>query len=288
MTSHARKLFAAFALATLNILTSTAHAQGTAFTYNGRLNVSGVPATGNFDLSFTLCDAATGGNVIGAVTNTATAVTNGLFTATLDFGGVFTGTNYWLQIAAQTNNGTGFATLSPRQQIMPTPYAIYSANAGYAASANSAATAAVAGSANSVSSVNIYGTISPAQLPGVVVTNNEGGVTLKGTFSGNGGGLTNLNSSQLTGTISQSLLPAIVLTNASADLVIDGTNAIAPLTVPPKVPAGAIGSIATGGSPYFVAVADHYCGHGQSSQFTGCGGTLCLCGERGGQRLADL
>jgi hypothetical protein len=36
-----------------------------------------------------------------------------------------------------------------------------------------------------------------ASLPATVVTNNETGVTLSGTFSGNGGGLTNLNAAQL-------------------------------------------------------------------------------------------
>jgi hypothetical protein len=40
----------AFSLITL----STAHAQGTAFTYQGRLNCSGNPVNGSYDLEFTL------------------------------------------------------------------------------------------------------------------------------------------------------------------------------------------------------------------------------------------
>ncbi len=121
-----------------------------------------------YDLRFTLCDAVTNGNAIGALTNAATGVTNGLFMVTLDFGGVFNGSNYWLEIAARTNGGASFSTLSPRQPITPTPYAIYSANAG---SAVTAATAGTAGSANSVSAANIAGTLTLVQLPAVVQTN---------------------------------------------------------------------------------------------------------------------
>ena len=36
-------------------------AQGTAFTYQGRLNDGGIPATGNYDLAFTLYSAISGG-----------------------------------------------------------------------------------------------------------------------------------------------------------------------------------------------------------------------------------
>lgn len=53
--------------------------------------------------------------------------------------------------------------------------------------------------------------------PAAVVTNNETGVTLSGTFAGNGGGLTGLNASQLTsGTIPLAQLPDIFKSGASA------------------------------------------------------------------------
>src|ERR1039458_2829118 len=82
------------ALATLNLQPSTAFAQGTAFNYQGQLSANGAPANGSYDLTFTLYDSLnTPGNVhAGPLTNTATAVRNGLFAVTLDFGGnVFTG-----------------------------------------------------------------------------------------------------------------------------------------------------------------------------------------------------
>jgi len=184
-------------LAGLVLAIPHARAQGTAFTYNGRLNVNGTPATGSYDLSFTLYNAATNGTVFGALTNAATPVTNGLFTVTLDFGGVFNGSNYWLGIAARTNGAATFTALSPLQPLTPTPYAIYAENAGSAATAVSAGTAVTAASANSVAGANITGIVPLAQLPAAVVTNNQINVNLgggfSGTFNGNGAGLTNLN-----------------------------------------------------------------------------------------------
>jgi len=103
-----------------------AQAQTTAFTYQGRLNDGGNPATGIYDLRFTIYDAASGGSVAGsALTNTATPVTNGLFTVMLDFGGgIFNGNARWLEIGVRTDGGASFTALSPRQPLTPTPYAI--------------------------------------------------------------------------------------------------------------------------------------------------------------------
>jgi hypothetical protein len=64
-----------------------------------------------------------------------------------------------------------------------------------------------------LNAASLTGTISPAQLPAVVLTNTESGVTLGGTFNGNGGGLTNLNATQLTGTVPLAQLPNTVITN---------------------------------------------------------------------------
>jgi microcystin-dependent protein len=104
-----------------------ADAQGTtAFTYQGHLNTSGNAANGFYNLSFAVYDASVAGNLIaGPITNSEVAVSNGLFTVTLDFGsGVFTGTNYWVQMAVSPIGSGTFATLSPRQQLTPAPYAI--------------------------------------------------------------------------------------------------------------------------------------------------------------------
>jgi hypothetical protein len=113
-----------------------AAAQGTAFTYQGALQNNGNPASGSYDLTFTLYNTnSNGAAFIGPVTNSATVVSNGLFTTAIDFGaGVFTGTNYWLEIGVRTNGGGAFTTLAPRQAVTPTPYAIFARTSATVAS----------------------------------------------------------------------------------------------------------------------------------------------------------
>src|SRR6266702_2286887 len=103
-------------------------AQGTAFTYQGRLNNGGNPASGLYDLAFSLFSASNGvGQVGSTLTNTDTAVNNGEFTVLLNFGaGIFTGSNLWLQIGVRTNGGGSFTTLNPLQALTPSPYSIFS------------------------------------------------------------------------------------------------------------------------------------------------------------------
>lgn len=152
-----------------------AHAQSTAFTYQGRLYDGGNPANGNYDLTFTLFNTNSDGSVVaGPLTNALTGVTNGLFTVTLNFGDQFSGADRWLEIGARTNGGGTFAVLSPRQALSPTPYAIYAPSAG-----------SVAGS-------NIVGNILPAQLPSDVAF-RTGGNNFTGTQSISNGVL-NVNS----------------------------------------------------------------------------------------------
>jgi hypothetical protein len=52
-----------------------------------------------------------------------------------------------------------------------------------------------------------------AALPSSVVTNTETGVTLGGTFSGNGHGLASLNTTNLTGTLQSGNFPPTTVTN---------------------------------------------------------------------------
>jgi len=181
------------------------NAQSTAFTYQGRLNDGANLANGSYDFTFTLFDAASAGSQVGSVvTNAASAVSNGLFTVTLDFGGVaFTGADRWLEIAVATNGVSLFSTLSPRQQITSAPYAI---RAGSAASANSVAAA------------NISGVLATSQLPSSIVTNGASGVMLAGNFSGNGSGLINLNGGSVTGLLNSAVIP-----NLDAAKIASGT-----------------------------------------------------------------
>lgn len=167
-------LVVSLALSTLNSQRSTLHAQGTAFTYQGRLNDGASPASGSYDLSFTLYGGPLLGTPLaGPLTNSAVPVTNGLFTVPLDFGSQFPGADRWLRIAARTNGASAFTILFPRQQLTPTPYAI---------------------TAESVSpGGGLTGVYSNA------VTLNNANNNLSGIFTGSGAGLTNINAAQLGG-----------------------------------------------------------------------------------------
>jgi hypothetical protein len=104
-----------------------ASAQPTSFTYQGVLGENGVPASGQYDLLFTLRDAANAGNQIGVATNIAqVSVTNGHFTVTLDFGAVaFNGGSRWLELGVRrAGSAAAHVTLSPRQALGSAPYAI--------------------------------------------------------------------------------------------------------------------------------------------------------------------
>jgi len=108
-------------------------AQGTAFTYQGKLIENGSPANGNYDFQFKLFDMLTGVNQQGstvAVSNVT--VTNGSFTLQLDFGvcpTCFDGSVRFLEIAVKQTSGSLFIPLTPRQPVNSNPYAIRSLNA---------------------------------------------------------------------------------------------------------------------------------------------------------------
>ena len=200
---------------------------GTAFTYQGRLKSAGQPANGNYDLKFTLYDAASGSGQVGSpVTIAPVVLTNGNFTVSLDFGVVFNGEARWLEIGVRTNGSSSpYGTPSARQPLTPTPYALYATSAG------SAATATTAGTANNLAG-NLNGDVTGAQMATVVarvggqtaadvasgsVTANaatsantpdrivkrdasgnfSAGAVTAGSFTGGGSGLTGLNASQL-------------------------------------------------------------------------------------------
>ena len=154
--------------------------QGTAFTYQGRLNDNGNPAHGTYDFRFKLYIDPDGNNQAGGTLLTnGFSLTNGLFMATLDFGsGFFNGSNYWLEVDVRTNGGS-YQNLAPLQPVLPTPYAVF---------------------ANTAS--NVSGTISSLSLSGTygsaVVFNNNGN-SFGGSFSGNGANITNVNALTLNG-----------------------------------------------------------------------------------------
>lgn len=96
-----------------------------AFTYQGRLTDNGNPANGVYDFTFILYDASIGGSQSGPiVTRNDVPVSRGLFTVTLDFGDIFNGTQYYLDISVRPGASSGsYTTLTPRQALTAAPYA---------------------------------------------------------------------------------------------------------------------------------------------------------------------
>lgn len=93
------------------------------FTYQGMLKASGVPANGNYDFQFSLWTANSGGSQVGStLTRIGVSVGNGLFTAELDFGNVWDGSDRHLQIAVRPSRGGSYTTLSPRVKVNRAPY----------------------------------------------------------------------------------------------------------------------------------------------------------------------
>jgi hypothetical protein len=111
---------------------------GTAFTYQGRLQDANSPANGVYDIQFKLYDSAdlNAKQVGDTIDINDLKISDGYFVVTLDFGrdgsvaDVFNGQALWLQIAVRPSDLSDLADytlLRPRQEIRPTPYALYAA-----------------------------------------------------------------------------------------------------------------------------------------------------------------
>ena len=113
-------------LALLSLLTLAQAANlGTSLTYQGSLNGAAGPVSGLYDFTFQFYAYPAGGVANNpAITNTSVIVSNGLFTALVDFGGRPTSHNdSWLELAVRTNGAGAFETLTPRQPLTTTPFA---------------------------------------------------------------------------------------------------------------------------------------------------------------------
>ena len=116
----------------LAVIPGLLRAQGSAFTYQGRLLDAGEPANGNYDLQFSLTSTADQEGYVGPTLTLAPVLAvNGAFTAQLDFGsGVFDGSPRWIEIGVRAyGSESPYTVLSPRQPITPAPYALFAANA---------------------------------------------------------------------------------------------------------------------------------------------------------------
>jgi hypothetical protein len=154
-------------------LASSAHAQSTVFTYQGKLTDQGIPLTDPHDFQFRLFTGSsipvdTVGPTLCA-SNVALS-TDGTFTVELDYGGYFTNDGaYFLEISTRSSTGApcsdpaGFATLTPMTQIQSAPRAVFALTAGAAKRVigvlndeNIPPTIARAGSNNTWSGINTF------------------------------------------------------------------------------------------------------------------------------------
>lgn len=99
--------------------------------YQGSLNDSAAPASGEYDFRFRLYSALTDGVQIGSqVVAENLQVTDGVFQLDLDFGDVFDGSDRWLEIDMRPgDSGALFTVLTPRQAIRSAPQAIHARTA---------------------------------------------------------------------------------------------------------------------------------------------------------------
>ena len=103
----------------------------TAFSYQGRLDDGGSPASGSYEFEFKLFDAATAGNQVGSMVNQTVDVTNGLFLLDLDFGSdAFNGQNRYLEVGVRpAGSSDPYSIFAERQKLTATPYALYASRA---------------------------------------------------------------------------------------------------------------------------------------------------------------
>jgi hypothetical protein len=268
----------ATATATVNggaVTSITVNNPGSGYTSSPTVAIAPPPA----NITYTTYWSNDGTSVNGSEPAAAVGVgvSNGLFTVVLGDttlanmqaipAAVFT-TQPSLQLRIWFSDGVnGFAALSPVQNLTPAPYAVM---------ANSASNLL-----GSLPAGQLRGTIAATLLPGIVLTNGAANVTLTGTFSGNGAGVTNISVSSVgpAGTFSLILIPllsfapgttlnvganpySVVAVDVNGDGKLDLISANAgadTLTVLTNNGSGVFGSNATlsvGSEPFSVVAAD--------------------------------
>ncbi len=109
------------------VTTAIADPLGSAFTYQGQLSVSGVPANGDYDFQFSLCTAATGNTCASPpITKPGIGIVAGLINTPVDFTDVpYNGAALWVELAIRPAGTGSYTTLAPRQSLTAVPYALF-------------------------------------------------------------------------------------------------------------------------------------------------------------------
>ncbi len=186
------------------LLAASGVTQAEPFTYQGKLDVNNAPASGLYDFRFRLLDASN--NQVALYEADDIPTSNGVFTVDIDFGTVFDGASYWLEVGVRPGTSIGnYTTLSPLQPISATPVAQVALTtlngAGWSLSGNSLNQGDFLGSTNTVPVeirvnnepvLRLYDKpyLSGIRAPNVIVGNKFNSVsnnTLGATISGGGG-----------------------------------------------------------------------------------------------------
>lgn len=226
---------------------SWAASLGSAFTYQGNLNFNGSPASGNFDFQFALYTAATGNTAVDTLTLTDQSVANGLIDASLDFTDVpFNGQALWIEVRVRPAATGSYTTLSPRQELTASPYALFALNGkpgpagpqgqtGAAGPAGPTGAAGTPGAAGPQGPMGLpfslpYSATTAMSSPALQVQNNDGpAITAIGTAAGIPGAALNAQGTGIGAVITnQSTDTALLLGNN----ISGGTGALIKAFVP--------------------------------------------------------
>ncbi len=170
--------------------TALAQVPDTRFSFQGKLELSGQFANGNYDFFVYVYDAETGGNLLGSQLIPGVNVEQGEFALVVDAGDVFNAGPVWLEIAAGPAGGA-LTTLSGRTQVQLAPQSQYAEMAfnipdGVVTAAkvdNAQVQLRVNGSCaanTAMTAVNADGTVSCAAVHGPYTTTNVATVTVDG------------------------------------------------------------------------------------------------------------
>lgn len=136
------------------------HAQGSSFTFQGKLSENNLAANGTYEMQFRLLDS--NADQVGTTfTINNVSVNGGIFTARLTFGILaFDGSPRFLEIAVRPAGSTGpFTVLDPPQSVLSAPYSVRSLTSGTADLATQAT--------NATNAVNATTAVNSTQLGGI-------------------------------------------------------------------------------------------------------------------------
>jgi hypothetical protein len=166
------------------LLTTSLHAQTSAFTYQGKLTDNGSPANGQYDLRFEVFDTDLSTTPVApAQTIEDVQVTGGLFKVELsfDFPPFTSIAANWVEVSVRPGSSTGaFTTLTPRQHLTSTPYAMQSAFSTFSTLATNATNAV-----NATTAENVTGVVQIANGGTGSSTKNFVDLTTNQTIAGN-------------------------------------------------------------------------------------------------------